>query len=131
LGKAGKSVAMKRTISGLLGEGFDPRHVVFCPCENLTGQDLRRIVRLAEDLTPGIQPDRRYWFFDEITYAGGWATTLKQLRDQTSLRAGCVIATGSSGAKLREARGELSTWRQPPPMACGTSSSATSCTSAR
>ena len=105
--RAGKSVAMKRTISGLLGKGFDPRHVVFCPCENLTGQDLRRIVRLAEDLTPGIQAERRYWFFDEITYVGGWATTLKQLRDQTSLRTGCVVATGSSGAKLREAQGEL------------------------
>jgi hypothetical protein len=105
--RAGKSVAMKRTISGLLDEGFDPRHVVFCPCENLTSQDLRRIVRLAEDLTPGIQPEQRYWFFDEITYISGWATTLKQLRDQTSLRTGCVVATGSSGAKLREAQGEL------------------------
>jgi uncharacterized protein len=105
--RAGKSVAMKRAISGLLGEGFDPRHIVFCPCENLTGQDLRRIVRLAEDLTPGIKSERRYWFFDEITYVSSWATTLKQLRDQTSLRAGCVVATGSSGAKRREAQGEL------------------------
>ncbi len=105
--RVGKSVAMKRAIAGLLGDGFDPRHIVFCPCENLAGQDLRRIVRLAEDLTPGIQPERRYWFFDEITYVNGWATTLKQLRDQTSLRAGCVLATGSSGAKLREAQGEL------------------------
>jgi predicted AAA+ superfamily ATPase len=49
----------------------------------------------------------RYWFFDEITYIRGWATALKQLRDQTSLRIGCVVATGSSGAKLREAQGEL------------------------
>jgi len=105
--RAGKSVAMKRAIRDLLGEGLDPRHVVFCPCENLTGQDLRRIVRLAEDLTPGIESGRRYWFFDEITYVGGWGIALKQLRDQTSLREGCVVATGSSGAKLREARGEL------------------------
>jgi predicted AAA+ superfamily ATPase len=105
--RAGKSVAMKRTISSVLSLGIDPRHVVFCSCENLTGQDLRRIIRLVEDLTPGIQPEQRYWFFDEVTYVGGWATTLKQLRDQTLLRVGCVIATGSSGAKLRAARGEL------------------------
>ena len=105
--RAGKSVAMKRAIAGLLGEDVDPRRVVFCPCEDLGPQDLRRVVKLAEDLTSGIEPEHRYWFFDEITYVGGWATALKQLRDQTSLRSGCVVATGSSGAKLREAQGEL------------------------
>jgi uncharacterized protein len=106
--RAGKSVAMKRAIELLLEDrGFDPRRVVFCPCEGLTAQDLRRIVKLAEDLTPGIEPESRYWLLDEITYVGGWATALKQLRDQTLLRSGCVVATGSSGAKLREAQGEL------------------------
>ena len=105
--RAGKSVAVKRAIAGLLGEGVDPRSIVFCPCENLSPQDLRRLVKLTEDLTPGIEPEQRYWFFDEITYLGGWAAALKQLRDQTSLRSGCVVATGSSGAKLREAQGEL------------------------
>jgi uncharacterized protein len=105
--RAGKSVAMKRAIAGLLGEGVDPRRIVFCPCEDLSPQDLRRIAKLAEDLTPGIEPENRYWFFDEITYVSGWAAALKQLRDQTSLRSGCVVATGSSGAKLREAQGEL------------------------
>ena len=105
--RAGKSVAMKRAIAGLLSEGVDPRRIVFCPCEDLSPHDLRRIVKLAEDLTPGIEPEHRYWFFDEITYVSGWAAALKQLRDQTSLRSGCVVATGSSGAKLREAQGEL------------------------
>jgi predicted AAA+ superfamily ATPase len=105
--RAGKSVAMKRAIAGLLDEGVDLRAIVFCPCEDLSRQDLRRVVKLAEDLTPGIESDRRYWFFDEITYVSGWASALKQLRDQTSLRSGCVVATGSSGAKLREAQGEL------------------------
>ncbi len=105
--RAGKSVAVKRAIARLLDEGVDPRRVVFCPCEGLNAQDLRRVVRLAEDLTLGIEPESRYWFFDEITYVSGWASALKQLRDQTSLRGGCVVATGSSGAKLREAQGEL------------------------
>jgi hypothetical protein len=105
--RAGKSVAMKRAIAGLLGDGVDPRRIVFCPCEDLSPQDLRRIVKLAEDLTPGVDPEHRYWFFDEITYVSSWAAALKQLRDQTSLRSGCVVATGSSGAKLREAQGEL------------------------
>ena len=105
--RAGKSVAVKRTIAGLLSEDVDSRSVVFCPCEGLSPQDLRRVIKLAEDLTPGVEPECRYWFFDEITYIRGWAAALKQLRDQTSLRIGCVVATGSSGAKLREAQGEL------------------------
>jgi predicted AAA+ superfamily ATPase len=106
--RAGKSVAMKRAIERLLGDrSLDPRCVVFCPCENLAVQDLRRIVKLAEDLAPGVEPESRYWLFDEITYVSGWATALKQLRDQTALRSGCVVATGSSGAKLRDTQGEL------------------------
>lgn len=105
--RAGKSVAVKRAIAGLLGKGVDPLRIVFCPCEDLSTHDLRRIVKLAEDLTPGVEPEHRYWFFDEITYVSSWAAALKQLRDQTSLRRGCVVATGSSGAKLREAQGEL------------------------
>ncbi len=99
---------MKRTIEQLLAQrGFDPRRIVFCPSEGLSAQDLRRIVKLAADLTPGIEPGDRYWLFDEITYVNGWATALKQLRDQTLLRGGCVVATGSSGANLRDAQGEL------------------------
>lgn len=106
--RAGKSVAMKRAVElMLMDRTFDPRRIVFCPCEGLTSQDLRRIVRLAEDLTPGIASESRCWLFDEITYVNSWATALKQLRDQTPLRSGCVVATGSSGAKLRDARGEL------------------------
>ncbi len=106
--RAGKSVAMKRAIELMLGDrGFDPRRIVFCPCESLTAQDLRRMVKLAEDLTPGLAPESRCWLFDEITYVRDWATALKQLRDQTIIRDGCVVATGSSGAKLRDARGEL------------------------
>src|SRR5450759_1119802 len=44
--RAGKSVAMKRAIEGLLVErSFDPRRIVFCACESLNIQDLRRIVK--------------------------------------------------------------------------------------
>lgn len=101
-------MAIKRAIERLCQQrSFDARRVVFCPCEGLNAQDLRRIVKLAENLAPGLAPESRCWFFDEITYVNDWAAMLKQLRDQTSLRSGCVVATGSSGAKLREAQGEL------------------------
>jgi len=29
---------MKRAIAGLLGDGVDPRRIVFCPCEDLSPQ---------------------------------------------------------------------------------------------
>lgn len=105
--RAGKSVVMKREIAGLIGSGIKPEQIAFVPCEDLTGQDLRRMVKIATDLTPGIGDAARYWFFDEITYVRNWVETLKQLRDQTALRGGCVVATGSSAAKLREAQGGL------------------------
>jgi predicted AAA+ superfamily ATPase len=104
--RAGKSVAMKREIVMLLERGVDPRAITFCPCEGLSAQDLRRIVKIAAELSPLKDADR-YWFFDEITYVQDWGVTLKQLRDQTLLRQGTVVATGSSAAKLREALGDL------------------------
>jgi predicted AAA+ superfamily ATPase len=104
--RAGKSVAMKREIAAILDSGVDPRAITFCPCENLVPQDLRRMVKIAIDLGGSYDGDR-YWLFDEITYVRDWVTTLKQLRDQTELRQGTVVATGSSAAKLREARGDL------------------------
>lgn len=104
--RVGKSVAIKREVATLLDNDVDRRAITFCPCENLSEQDLRRMVKIAGDLTSGYEGDR-YWFFDEITYVTEWATTLKQLRDQTDLRHGTVVATGSSAAKLRRAQGEL------------------------
>ena len=97
---------MKRKIAELLDSGMDPRSITFCPCEDLSKQDLRRMVKLAIDLGGGYGGER-FWFFDEVTYVREWAIALKQLRDQTDLRHGTVVATGSSAAKLREAQGEL------------------------
>jgi uncharacterized protein len=104
--RVGKSVAIKREIKELLDAGADPRAITFCPCEGLTKQDLRRIVKIAGDLTTAYEGNR-YWFLDEITYVPDWAVALKQLRDQTDLRAAAVVATGSSAADLRGAQGEL------------------------
>lgn len=104
--RVGKSVAMKREIMALLEAGIDRRAITFCSCEGLSQQDLRRVIKIASDLAAGYEGDR-YWFFDEITYVADWASTLKQLRDQTDLRHGTVIATGSSATGLRQARGDL------------------------
>lgn len=105
--RAGKSVAVKRAIARLIRSGVKTEQMTFVPCDDLTGQDLRRMVKIATDLTSGLEDSGRYWFFDEITYVRNWVETLKQLRDQAALRTGCVVATGSSAAKLREAQGGL------------------------
>ena len=98
---------IKRAIAALIESGVRPMEIAFVPCEDLTGQDLRRMIRIACDLTPGVEDVDRFWFFDEITYVPNWVEPLKQLRDPTALRGGCVVATGSSAAKLREAQGGL------------------------
>jgi uncharacterized protein len=104
--RVGKSVAVKREVKRLLEDGVDPRAITFCPCEGLSAQDLRRMVKIADDLGGSFEGDR-YWFFDEVTYVPNWAASLKQLRDQTALRTATVVATGSSAADLRAAQGEL------------------------
>lgn len=104
--RVGKSVAMKREIKALLDAGVDRRAISFCSSEGLTGQDLRRMIKIAKDLGGDYEGDR-FWFLDEIPYVPGWAGVLKQLRDQTELRHATVVATGSSAAELRRAQGEL------------------------
>ncbi len=104
--RVGKSVAVKRAVKDLLDAEVDPRGIAFCPCEDMTAQDLRRMVKIAGDLS-GTYGGDRYWFFDEITYIPDWAVALKQLRDQTDLRTATVVATRSSAAELRGAQGEL------------------------
>ena len=105
--RAGKSVAVKREIDALISDGVSPQRIVFCACEGLNEHDLRRVVAIACDLTRHVVDRDRYWFFDEITYVKDWPAALKQLRDATALRDGSVVATGSSTADLRAARGDL------------------------
>ena len=81
--RVGKSVEIKKTISRLINhQGVDPQRIIHFACDELTKDDLARIVRVGrEQLTRGVS-EPRYWFFDEITgVEKGWPGTIKYLRD--------------------------------------------------
>lgn len=104
--RVGKSVELKRVASRLIGEGIAPRQIVYCACDALARQDLRRLFAVGRSLTRGVE-GRRYWLIDEVTAVSGWSAVVKELRDNTELRRDCVILTGSSARELRDATKDL------------------------
>jgi hypothetical protein len=101
--RVGKSLELRRTIERLVASGTPARSILYCSCDGLSRQDLRRMFRAGIGLTRTL-PGTRWWFVDEITAVGpGWSSVVKDLRDDTSLRRDCVVLTGSSSRELREA----------------------------
>ncbi len=105
--RVGKSLELKRAIIDLLASGIDPKTVLYCSCDGLTSQDLRRLVTQGHSATRTL-PGPRWWLLDEITAVSGWSQTIKELRDQdTVFREACVVLTGSSAHDLERARKDL------------------------
>ena len=101
--RVGKSLEVRRAIEGLIDSGVPARNILYSSCDGFSLQDLRRLFRVGESLTRGIE-GTRWWFVDEITAVGrGWSSVVKDLRDDTQLRSDCVVLTGSSSRELREA----------------------------
>ncbi len=101
--RVGKSVEIKRAITTVIAAGANPRLVFFCSCDDLTAQDLRRLIAVGQQDTATIEGDR-FWFLDEITAVAGWAAVIKEMRDgDVVFRRSCVVLSGSSARDLREA----------------------------
>lgn len=104
--RVGKSVMVKRRIADWckaadVGAG----RVIYASGEGLRSQDLRRLFSLGRELTPGEGP--LHWVIDEISAIPGWASVVKELRDNTALAHDAVILTGSSAFDLDEAQKAL------------------------
>jgi predicted AAA+ superfamily ATPase len=105
--RVGKSLEIKRAISSVIHSGANPRLVLYCSCDGLTKQDLRRLVAQGNNITRTLSGPR-YWFLDEITAVKGWSDEIKDMRDQNALfRESCVVLTGSSAHDLAAARKNL------------------------
>lgn len=105
--RVGKSLEIKRTISRLIASGVDPVGILYCSCDGLSSQDLRRLIVQGGSMARTLgQP--LYWFLDEVTAVPGWADVIKDARDQNgSFRDACVVLTGSSARHLEDARKAL------------------------
>jgi predicted AAA+ superfamily ATPase len=105
--RVGKSLELKRAVSSLIRSGVNPKVILYCACDGLTPQDLRRLVVQGHNATR-MFPGPRYWFLDEVTSVSGWSRIIKELRDQdTTFRESCVVLTGSSAKDLEAARKDL------------------------
>jgi predicted AAA+ superfamily ATPase len=105
--RVGKSLELKRAVSQLADTGVQLRQIIFCACDNLRAQDLRRIFAVGRNLTRTMDGPR-YWLLDEVTAVeGGWSAVVKHVRDQTAVKEDCVVLTGSSARDLHEARKDL------------------------
>lgn len=113
--RVGKSVEVKRAVLSLLNAGVSPRRLIHFPCDELTADDLSRLVTVARTVATVSATEPRYWFLDEVTaISGKWWTTIKWLRDNNpGFRQDCVVLTGSSMRGMDEAVKDLAGRRGP------------------
>lgn len=104
--RVGKSVMVKRRIlDWCSSDQVGPGRVVYASGDGMRAADLRRLFTLARELAPSDGP--LYWVVDEISAIDGWASIVKELRDNTALAHDAVVLTGSSAFDLDEARKAL------------------------
>jgi predicted AAA+ superfamily ATPase len=101
--RVGKTLEIKRAVARLIAAGTDPALIFYCSCDELSQQDLRRLIVSTHSMTRTLDGPR-YWLLDEITAVPGWERTIKSLRDQdATFREACVVLSGSSAYDLRAA----------------------------
>jgi predicted AAA+ superfamily ATPase len=105
--QVGKSTDLKLLVERALGEGFEPRSVVYIALDLLEGQhlaELAKTVERARDLAGQSPPG--LILLDEVTAVEGWQTAVKALWDQGSIRDDVVVCTGSSAIDLQRGAAE-------------------------
>lgn len=113
--RVGKSVALKRYVTELLGRpDVHPAQVIYLSLDEFDQRSLRRALHLARDLTAAAADAPRYWLIDEVTAVTGWPAVIKAARDDTPFAFDTVILTGSSAHGLDEARRALGAGRVGP-----------------
>lgn len=107
--RAGKSTEIKYAIADLLDGGVDPRSIVHAAVDGWRADDLRRMIGTASTTFLTGTRGPRHWFIDEISsVTGDWPNTIKNLRDNDpAFSTDTVVLTGSSSARLHEARKAL------------------------
>lgn len=101
--QVGKSTDLKLLARRALGEGFEPRQVLYLTLELLEGQSLTQVaatIQRARSLTRA--GGRCLVLLDEVTFVDRWQTAIKALWDDGTLDRDIIVCTGSSAVDLRE-----------------------------
>jgi hypothetical protein len=99
--RVGKTTVLQQVADGLVGEGVDPKSILYLSMDHplLKLLNLREILALYHETTHP-EGQAATLLLDEIQYAGNWETEIKLLIDhQPQYR---ILATGSASALHRE-----------------------------
>lgn len=107
--RVGKTTIMYQMIDHLIGEGIDPKSILYVSFDNPIVKlvNVESVLSVYESLYPikGI----RYIFFDEIQYTDDWELWMKVIYD--SRKDICLTATGSASPILEKGAADSGTGR--------------------
>ena len=103
--QVGKTTYLKDTVRRLIERGIPPQHILYLSLDFFTSRrEMRNAINRFLDLTK--EASRIYLLLDEVTSVEDWNAELKYMADQGISQRGVIVATGSSGVRLKE-KGEL------------------------
>jgi len=99
--QVGKTTYLKLSIYDLLKKKIAPKNILYFSCETLRDfQEIIEIIRFTDTL--GIKTNqKKYFFFDEITFVQGWQKAIKYVLDSPLGKNKNFYITGSSSLALK------------------------------
>jgi predicted AAA+ superfamily ATPase len=95
---------MKLKIRELIGQGVEPRHIFYWPCDLVDGPErLVQIITSYQEFSRRDKTTRLYIILDEISSVKDWQKGIKTLYDAGGLRKCTLVLTGSHSIDLRKA----------------------------
>lgn len=103
----GKTTYMKEYVSKLIGDGLDPRRILYLSVDRffVSRRELRRAINMF--LRRNRDASDCFILLDEITALKDWNLELKFLSDSGITQKARVLVTGSGGEALRKVGGQL------------------------
>jgi predicted AAA+ superfamily ATPase len=102
--QVGKTTLMKLKIRELIGQGVEPRHIFYWPCDLVDGPErLVQIITSYQAFSRKDKTTRLYIILDEISSVKDWQKGIKTLYDAGGLRKCTLVLTGSHSIDLRKA----------------------------
>lgn len=107
--RVGKTTIMYQMIDHLIGEGIDPKSILYVSFDNPIVKlvNVESVLSVYESLYP--IKGMRYIFFDEIQYTDDWELWMKVIYD--SRKDICLTATGSASPILEKGAADSGTGR--------------------
>ncbi|MBI5635951.1 ATP-binding protein [Candidatus Micrarchaeota archaeon] len=99
LRRVGKSILLKQLADELVGNGVNPREIMYFSFDNSPGEPSEAVMEWAKKFSLDYRNKRLYVFLDEIEKVGNWGEKLKLLYDNTQIK---FIISGSASMLVRK-----------------------------